>query len=31
VLDIDSPKPARFTADDEAGVVKLGEILSRVL
>ena len=31
VLDIDSPKPARFTAEDEAGVVKLGEILSRVL
>jgi GAF domain-containing protein len=31
VLDIDSPKPARFTAEDEAGVVNLGEILSRVL
>ena len=31
VLDIDSPKHARFTAEDEAGVVKLGEILSRVL
>jgi GAF domain-containing protein len=31
VLDIDSPKPARFTQEDEAGVVKLGEILSRVL
>jgi GAF domain-containing protein len=31
VLDIDSPKPGRFTDDDEAGVVKLGEILSRVL
>jgi GAF domain-containing protein len=31
VLDIDSPKAARFTAEDEAGVVKLGEILSRVL
>ena len=31
VLDIDSPKPARFTEEDEAGVVKLGEILSRVL
>ena len=31
VLDIDSPKRARFTAEDEAGVVKLGEILSRVL
>ena len=31
VLDIDSPKFARFTQEDEAGVVKLGEILSRVL
>ena len=31
VLDIDSPKHARFTEEDEAGVVKLGEILSRVL
>ena len=31
VLDIDSPKRARFTQADEAGVVKLGEILSRVL
>jgi L-methionine (R)-S-oxide reductase len=31
VLDIDSPKRARFTAEDEAGVVSLGEILSRVL
>ena len=31
VLDIDSPKHARFTAEDEAGIVKLGEILSRVL
>jgi GAF domain-containing protein len=31
VLDIDSPKRARFTEEDEAGVVKLGEILSRVL
>jgi L-methionine (R)-S-oxide reductase len=31
VLDIDSPKPARFTEEDEAGIVKLGEILSRVL
>jgi GAF domain-containing protein len=30
VLDIDSPKRARFTAEDEAGVVKLGEILTRV-
>ena len=31
VLDIDSPKTARFTEEDEAGVVRLGEILSRVL
>ena len=31
VLDIDSPKRGRFTAEDEAGIVKLGEILSRVL
>ena len=31
VLDIDSPKLARFTEEDEAGVVKLGEILARVL
>ena len=31
VLDIDSPKTARFTEEDEAGIVKLGEILSRVL
>jgi len=31
VLDIDSPKKARFTEEDEAGCVKLGEILSRSL
>ena len=31
VLDIDSPNYGRFTEEDEAGVVKLGEILSRVL
>jgi GAF domain-containing protein len=31
VLDIDSPKKARFTEQDEAGVVRLAEILSRVL
>jgi GAF domain-containing protein len=31
VLDIDSPKFARFTEDDEAGVVRLGEILAKVL
>jgi GAF domain-containing protein len=29
VLDIDSPKKARFTAEDEAGVVRLAEILAR--
>ncbi len=31
VLDIDSPSKARFTEEDEAGCVALGEILSRVL
>jgi len=31
VLDLDSPKHARFTAEDEAGCVKLGEILAKVL
>lgn len=31
VLDIDSPKKARFTAEDEAGVVRLAEILIRAL
>jgi L-methionine (R)-S-oxide reductase len=31
VLDIDSPNKARFDAEDEAGVVKLGEILERIL
>jgi GAF domain-containing protein len=31
VLDIDSPAKARFTEEDEAGVVRLAEILSRVL
>lgn len=31
VLDIDSPNGARFSEEDEVGVVKLGEILSRVL
>ena len=31
VLDIDSPKHARFTKEDEDGVAKLGEILSRAL
>jgi len=31
VLDIDSPKKSRFTEEDEAGMVRLAEILSRVL
>ncbi len=31
VLDIDSPLHGRFTPEDQAGVLKLGEILSRVL
>jgi GAF domain-containing protein len=31
VLDIDSPTVARFTEEDEAGCVKLGEILARAL
>jgi len=31
VLDIDSPNRARFTQEDEDGVVKLGEILSQIL
>ena len=31
VLDIDSPNTGRFDEEDEAGFVKLGEILSRVL
>jgi len=31
VLDIDSPKTARFTADDEAGCRKLAEILAEIL
>jgi L-methionine (R)-S-oxide reductase len=31
VLDLDSPRPGRFTEEDEAGCVKLGEILARVL
>ncbi|MGE5562683.1 MAG: GAF domain-containing protein [Bacillota bacterium] len=31
VLDIDSPNIGRFTQEDEAGCVRLGEILSRVL
>jgi L-methionine (R)-S-oxide reductase len=31
VLDIDSPRAARFDAEDEAGCVRLGEILSGAL
>ena len=31
VLDLDSPKAARFTAEDEAGCVKLAEILAAAL
>ncbi len=31
VLDIDSPKKARFTPEDEAGCRKIAEILARVL
>ena len=31
VLDLDSPRHARFTHEDEAGLVKLADILARVL
>ncbi|HET9352463.1 MAG TPA: GAF domain-containing protein [Sphingomicrobium sp.] len=31
VLDIDSPKHARFDAEDEAGVVRLAEIMARAI
>ena len=31
VLDLDSPKKARFSVDDEAGCVKLAQILARTL
>ena len=31
VLDLDSPSRARFDADDEAGCVKLAEVLARAL
>lgn len=31
VLDIDSPKRGRFDEEDEAGCVRLGEILSRAI
>jgi len=31
VLDIDSPRTGRFTEEDEAGCVRLGEILSKAI
>ncbi len=31
VLDLDSPRTGRFTAEDEAGCVRLAEILAKVL
>ena len=31
VLDLDSPKPARFTQEDAAGCVELAEILARAI
>ena len=31
VLDLDSPRKARFTADDEAGCIRLGEIIARAI
>ena len=31
VLDLDSPTPARFTEDDEAGCVALCDLLAKVL
>ena len=31
VLDLDSPKKARFSAEDEAGCVRLGEILAKAI
>ncbi len=31
VLDLDSPSPARFTPEDEAGCVKLAEILASAI
>lgn len=31
VLDLDSPKKARFTPEDEAGCVRLAEILARAI
>ena len=31
VLDLDSPRPARFTEEDEAGCVAVAELLAKVL
>jgi putative methionine-R-sulfoxide reductase with GAF domain len=31
VLDLDSPRKARFTPEDETGCVKLADILSRIV
>jgi len=31
VLDLDSPTPARFTEEDEAGCIAVGSLLARVL
>ena len=31
VLDIDSPRPARFNEEDEVGCIRLGEILAKAL
>jgi L-methionine (R)-S-oxide reductase len=31
VLDLDSPRAARFTSDDEAGCVRLAQLLARAL
>ena len=31
VLDLDSPTPARFTKEDEAGCIAVGSLLARVL
>ena len=31
VLDIDSPSPARFSAEDEAGCIRLAQILAKAL
>ena len=31
ILDLDSPEPGRFDADDEAGCVRLGEVLAKML